>query len=100
MLNLEREKLSMLTRSDIKKELIKCFEEVGIVINEEEEDVDINSYGVDSIMYISIIIELENKIGITIPDRYLGFDNFSSLNALSNIIYELYRDQNSIKEQK
>lgn len=84
-----------LNNEDIKKEVIKCFEEVGIIINGDEKDIDINSYGIDSIMYISFVIELENKLGITIPDQYLQFDNFSSLNAFSNIVFELYREQNA-----
>ena len=87
-----------LSSEDIKKEVIKCFGEVGIIINEDENDIDINSYGIDSIMYISFVIELEYKIGITIPDQYLQFDNFSSLNAFSNVVFELYCEQNALNK--
>ena len=48
--------------------------------------------------YISFVIELENKIGITIPDQYLQFDNFSSLNAFSNVVFELYCEQNALNK--
>ena len=51
-----------MTKEDIKQGIIKCFQNVGIMIPLENynEDLEIQEYIEDSIMFITMIIELEN----------------------------------------
>lgn len=39
----------------IRKIILESLEELGIYIDDTEEDIDINEYGIDSFLYISFI---------------------------------------------
>lgn len=70
----------------IKERLIKCLENVGVFVDTQEDDICIMDYGIDSIMLISIILEVEDEFDIIIPDEYLNFNTLSSLNGFSKLI--------------
>ena len=52
-------------------------------------DTDLREWIVDSMMFISFIVELENEFSIQIPDNLLEYDTISSLDGLLNIIESL-----------
>lgn len=80
---------------NIRKVIIESFEELGIYIDETEEDIDINEYGIDSILYISFIVSLEEKMKMVFPDELLLFENFSSINGFAGLVKELYDEQSN-----
>lgn len=47
----------------------------------------VNELGMDSVTFISLIIEIESQFHITISDDYLLFDNFRNYNRILDIIY-------------
>ena len=57
-----------MSREEIKKGIITCFQNVGIMIplDDISDDLEIQEYIEDSIMFITMIIELENHFGIEI----------------------------------
>lgn len=74
----------------IKKILIDVFEDAGIYVDcEEKDDINISNYIKDSIQFISIIVAMEEKLEIEIPDELLELDTFSSFNHLIDIIFEI-----------
>lgn len=74
----------------IKKILIDVFEDAGIYVDcEEKDDINISNYIKDSIQFISIIVAMEEKLEIEIPDELLALDTFSSFNHLIDIIFEI-----------
>lgn len=77
----------------IKAIIIESLEELGIYIDKEEDDIDINEYGIDSFLYISFIVLLEEKMKISFPDELLLFDNFSSVNGFANLVKGLLDEQ-------
>ena len=77
-------------KENIRVQAIKCLENVGIFINNESsEDVCLVDHNLDSITFISFIVELENTFHIEIPSQYISYDFLSSLNSIINVIESL-----------
>jgi len=73
----------------IRKAILKLLENNGIVIELDEGDLDLRNYSIDSIMFISFIVDLENEFSIAIPDEYLTIELLQSIDGLTNFIIEL-----------
>lgn len=78
-----------MTFIEVKNKLIETIENNGLIIDFEEEDIDLSDYSIDSLQFISIIVDIEDLFSIAIPDDYLTIDIFKSLNGLTNLIIEL-----------
>ena len=55
-------------------------------ITEEDANNDLSALGVSSIMYISIVIAIEEKYNIEIPDEFLLNTEFGTVNKIFNIV--------------
>lgn len=49
----------------------------------------IEDAGMDSITFISLIIEIESEFDVVVPDELLLIDNFRNLDAIIKIVEEL-----------
>ncbi|MEG2291722.1 MAG: phosphopantetheine-binding protein [Romboutsia sp.] len=76
----------------VKDVVIKCFEDVGIILDNTEEDVNLVEYGVDSLTIISIIVEIEERLSIHVSDEYLNLENFQSLRGFISMIESLVEE--------
>lgn len=47
----------------------------------------IDDLGMDSVTFITLIIEIESHFQITVADEYLLFDHFRNINGIVDIIY-------------
>lgn len=75
----------------IKNDVIEVLNELGIETEDiGENDVDLTEFIVESIMFISFIVELEDKLGIEIPEELLDINSIKSLNTFSTILEELH----------
>jgi acyl carrier protein len=52
-------------------------------------DTDLKQAGIDSFSTVEIILFIERRFGVAIPDEKLIPDNFKTLNALAAIVLEL-----------
>lgn len=77
-----------MTIENIKKQIFEIFDENGIYITESEmqKDIDLREYLVDSIQFVYFIVELEERLGVELPDEILIYDNLSSLNGFVNMV--------------
>ena len=66
--------------------VIEVLEEMGILIDEEDDTVALQDYIVDSVKFISLIVNLEEKLDFVFPDEYLVYESISTLETLCNII--------------
>lgn len=66
--------------------VIEVLEEMGILIDEEDDTVALQDYIVDSVQFISLIVNLEEKLDFVFPDEYLVYESISTLETLCNII--------------
>ena len=80
------------------EDIIEVFIESGIMITYEGQDILLAEYIEDSIQFMSILVQLEDKFGIEFPDEFLQVDYFSSLYALNDIIDEVKMTNNILPE--
>lgn len=68
----------------IKKTISRCLENVGIEF--DNTDSNLSDSLVDSLVFISFIIELEENFGIEFDDDIFSDDNFRTLDDLCEVI--------------
>ena len=61
----------------------------GIEISEDQEDSNLIELGLDSISLIHIIVAIEKRFGIEIPDKYLVLSEIDTINKISHITYDM-----------
>lgn len=68
----------------MREEILNILDELGILIDEKEEDndFDLMDYFLESIQFISFIVEVEKYLGTELPDEYLMPERYRSFNAL------------------
>lgn len=49
----------------------------------------INDLGMDSIMFITLVVEIETRFDITIPDHLLSMEHFNTIDAAVDIVSKL-----------
>lgn len=75
--------------------ILEVFAENGIILSFGGEDLSLSDYIDDSIQFMTILVQLEEKFDIEFPDEVLQIDCFSSLFGLSDIICELKEPKKS-----
>jgi acyl carrier protein len=73
---------------DAKEKIKQCFENLGILI-ESDENFLIADYIASSIVYISLLVELENMFSLEIPDEYLVQGRLVTYQDLCNMMTDL-----------
>lgn len=79
--------------TEIKAEVIALVSE--FFLDKKYDNITINHIdliddgGMDSITFISIIIEIESKFNFVIPDEMLMMENFRNIDDISCLIYKI-----------
>ena len=81
----------------IKKYIFEILDEAGIFVDlcDFEKDLDLREYIVDSLQYVYFIVELENRLGIELPDEILLYENLTSINGFANMVLGCYKCESS-----
>ena len=84
-----------MTIGNIKKQIFEIFDVNGIYIEPDDtgEDIDLREYLVDSIQYVYFIVELEERLGVELPDEILIYDNLASLNGFVNMVAQFCEEE-------
>lgn len=69
--------------------VLKCLQSMGVYAAEEDLELPIDSIIQDSLTYVSFVVELEQVLGIEIPDELLGGSSFSNLKELIDAVSAL-----------
>ncbi len=72
--------------AEIKNYIEKNILAEGVKI---DANTDLKQAGIDSFSTVEIILFIERRFGVSIPDEKLVPDNFRTLNALAAIVLEL-----------
>lgn len=79
-----------MSKYEIEKELITLcanfFQHTGINMNIIKYVNFVDDLGMDSVLFITLIIEIETRFGIAIPDRLLNIENFNNINNIIDIV--------------
>lgn len=57
-----------------------------------DKNTDLIEYGVNSISFISLMLEVEKKYNIEFEDEYLNPSNFKNINAIAEYINKLLNE--------
>jgi acyl carrier protein len=73
---------------------IKKYIENNILAEAVQIDADTNlkQVGIDSFSTVEIILFIERRFGVSIPDEKLVPDNFKTIHALASTVVELIPD--------
>lgn len=52
----------------------------------------IDDLSIDSLTFISLLIEIENAFGIIIPDEFVKLDSFRNFDDIVDIIFDLMKE--------
>lgn len=80
-----------MNREEIKKELVQLvcelFKDQGYEIDNIETADFVDDIGMDSIVFISMVIKIESQFGIKVPSDMLLMENFKDIDRIvTNII--------------
>ena len=81
---------------DVKEKLLQCFLNIGVVIDDTEDDVDLKEYITDSVQFIAAIVEIERIFAIEFPDELVLFSVFDSFNGLVKIVESILKEGNEV----
>lgn len=68
-----------------------CFENLGIFI-ERGVNFKLSDYIEDSLSFISLIVEIEERFGIEIEDKYLNMDILENFESVVSLIKHIHID--------
>ena len=91
-----------MNREEIKQRLIDMLQELfpeSGVDKDMLEYVDlIDDLGMESITFVSVVVEIEDLFGITIPDDVLLLDYFRNVNGILKIIEDIKNKERQATE--
>ena len=61
----------------------------GIQLNENMHDESLINMGMDSIAFVRTIVEIEERLEITIPDEQLLFTEMDTLNKMTDVVWNV-----------
>lgn len=74
----------MFTEEELREIVRNTFEENGIDISMQDDQESIENF--DSLEYISILVSLEEKLGIEFPDSILTKNIFENMNDFHSLL--------------
>lgn len=75
----------MLTRDEIRNELYTILDEANL-LSKDEGNHQLLSEAIDSVQLISLVVEIEVKFDIEIPDQFLAVDLISDIEHMIDVI--------------
>lgn len=83
--------------TSIEKSLFDIFEQKGIFLSEAEKNCELE---MDSLQFISIIVDIEKAFSITVDDYDLAFDKFNTFNRFLEHVEVLIAQNPDIDDTK
>lgn len=81
-----------MNKGNVKHELTNLitviFQNTGLDTDVIEEVDFVEDLGMDSITFISMVVEIESYFDIIVPDGYLRIDKFNNVDQIVSIIEE------------
>ena len=80
---------------EIKEKVLYVMESIGVFVEDDVKDTnfDMRDYIVDSLQFISFIVNLEKELGIVYPDELLLMDKIGSFDGFCSIIESLMLEE-------
>ncbi len=80
---------------EIKEKVLYVMESIGVFVEDDVKDTnfDMRDYIVDSLQFISFIVNLEKELGIVYPDELLLMDKIGLFDGFCSIIESLMPEE-------
>ena len=82
-----------LSLDTVRKKVLCIMENNGVLFDLENENDLIDVSTIDSITFISFIVDVENEFEIVFPEELLSFDTLRSINGFTRIVFELLNEE-------
>lgn len=69
-------------------QILESFME-DVVFGEDRYDDDLTELGMDSILFIHVIVEIEERFETELPDEYLVFGELNTIRRMAEVVYQL-----------
>ena len=66
---------------EVREKMFIALDEIGIIIDNKQEDFDLQEYITDSVTFITFIVNIEKQLEIEIPDDLLLITKMRSFTA-------------------
>lgn len=77
-------------KNDVKLKIHSAFINKGIYI--DNDDMPLEEYIIDSITFVTLIIEIESVLDIEFPDELLSVNSLGTINTLSETLLDIIGD--------
>lgn len=90
-----------MNEESIRLAIRNILDENGIFIDDDEKskDLDLREYLIESLQFIYFIVQLEEQLGIEIPDDMLLYDNLASEIGFANMILQIGENSKRKEEE-
>lgn len=76
----------MSEHDESRKLMFETLDELGIEYVQNNGDINLQEYIIDSFGFINFIVCVEEKFNVEIPDEYLSFETIQSMNGFIELI--------------
>ncbi len=73
----------------LNSDIVECFNNIGILIDADQDNFILNEYILDSLTFVSMIVEIEEKFNVRIPDEYLSSNSLETYKDIENMLDKL-----------
>ena len=80
-------------KAALRRIVLNCFEQAGIVLEPSQEDYDLTEYIESSAQFISSLVTIEDVLDIEIPDAFLAVENIRSFHSFCELLYDLIHEK-------
>lgn len=86
--------MEVVTLDCVKEKVKTIFENNGIIVaKDDDSDDNIDVSAIDSITFISFIVDVESVFDIAFPDELLSIVILQSVNGFTEIVYGLLNEK-------
>lgn len=77
--------------------VLHILNDLGILVDDLDCDFDLSEYFVDSIIFISFIVALEEYIQVELPEEFLLFESYCSFYAVCDALEILMNNTRKVQ---
>lgn len=81
-------------------QVVQVIEECGVIFENDEDYIrDLSLLAIDSIMYVTLLVAIENKFEIEFPDSFFSFDTPITVKRIYEQVEEQAKNKKCISNK-
>lgn len=82
-----------MNKTEIKDKIFLCLEQIGILIDKNDNVINLQEYINDSIVFLMFVAEIEDTFKKEIPEDIMFYDQLYDLNNLVDVIDVILKEE-------